>query len=99
MGARQTFKCNKCEYTAIISGGTDRGMYSKTETFHCLNCKEVVDVMVEYIEGRKKGLLPIIQCPICNSERFLVKWDVKLKPCPKCNGKLEPTGENIIYWD
>lgn len=99
MGQRWTYQCKKCGYSTLVSGGQDVGMMIKTDTFICLKCKEVVDVVIEYRTGEKFKKLNAGKCPLCHSKKHLVKWDTQLRPCPKCGGKLEKTSGTHLLWD
>jgi len=99
MGAKYTFKCNKCDYSTLISGQPDFGMIVKTNTYICTKCKEVVDVAIGYTTGRKVKDKYIGKCPICNSDKHLIEWDNKKRPCPKCDGVLERSKGKDMLWD
>ena len=49
----QTFKwyCEKCDYSALVSGGTDRGFYSFKNTYICSNCETIMDLSLEVSEN------------------------------------------------
>lgn len=49
----QTFKwyCEKCNYSALVSGGTDRGFYSFKNTYICSNCEIIMDLSLEVSEN------------------------------------------------
>jgi len=44
MGTAYTFKCNKCDYEVLTSGGLDLGMIAVVDTYISKSCKEIVDV-------------------------------------------------------
>lgn len=99
MGTRYTYQCNKCGYSAFISGRPDAGMIVKTNTFLCQKCKDVVDVVVEYREHVKRDKSDIGKCPKCKSSENLKRWNKKKRPCPKCDGTLQilPDAEMLCY--
>lgn len=99
MGTKNTYKCNKCDYSAHISCGVDQGMKVKTVSLLCEKCEEVVDVVTEYWTDYKPDVSTVGKCPKCNSSKHLKQWDNKKRPCPKCNGKLENSNEFITMWD
>jgi len=99
MGTLESYSCNKCDYSADISGGPDMGMLVKTDTFICLNCNEVVDVVTEYCIDETPDESSIGKCPECNSSKYLKKWDNKKRPCPKCDGKLKKSFIRMTEWD
>ena len=106
------FKCNKCGYQVMSSGGHDYGMLAVTDTYLCKSCKEIVDVCVgesgetyskeEVLLKKSKSEtdLDFYICPKCGSDKNLVKWNKSKRPCPKCDGKMEKdTNGEIIMWD
>jgi len=108
MGALRTYKCNKCGYSALVSGGRDRGFIVFTNTLICLGCKEIVDVIVDMekstqinnISDNSESSDYLYRCPLCNKKSNLVPWDSKQRPCPKCNGKMEVDEEGeFLDWD
>ena len=99
MGIKRTYKCKKCGYTALVSGGPDVGMLVRTDTFVCLKCKELVDVAVGYTPNSPLKIANRGKCPICNSKKHLAKWDTQLRPCPKCGEKLEEIPGKEVLWD
>jgi len=111
MGTRYLFKCKKCGYQVMSSGGKDYGMLAVVDTYVCKSCKEIVDVCIgEYGETYKKGEVQIkkrssfdldfYKCPECGSDNNLVRWNKIKRPCPKCDGQMvkDIAGE-IIMWD
>ena len=99
MGRKITYKCNKCDYSALISCGVDRGFTVKTNTMLCEKCKKIVDVVTEYWTDVKLDEDIIDKCPECNSGKYLKQWDNKKRPCPKCNGVLEEGNGVSMLWD
>lgn len=100
MGTLKTYQCNKCNYSAHISGGPDEGMLIKTNSMLCEQCNEVVDVVTEYWTEIKPLNSDIGICPKCDSSEHLKKWNNKKRPCPKCDGVLEEDLEEwITMWD
>lgn len=45
MGMLYDFTCGGCGYAATASGGMDRGADVVCVTVHCLNCRELMDVL------------------------------------------------------
>ena len=101
MGSSFEFKCDKCGYSACVSGGPDRGMVAYVETMVCLDCKELVDVLVA-IEGRDGPVRDpsreedFDRCPQCGG-KSVTSWP-KGRPCPKCGGPVA-RGEEVLHWD
>ena len=80
------YKCKKCGYSINAHPkGHDTIMSGELFTYHCEDCKEIVDVCYVYGEKPEK-----IVCPECGSEN-LKKWNPKKGKCPKCEGKMEKT--------
>ena len=112
MGIKNTYKCNKCNYTVLTSAGKDRGFIAVVDTFICKRCNNIVVVCVGeegetykrrdvlFKRMKTKHKLDFFSCPICSSKTDLVKWKTRLRPCPKCDGKMEfdSEGEQIL-WD
>jgi Zn finger protein HypA/HybF involved in hydrogenase expression len=112
MWKRYTFKCNKCAYEVMTSGGYDYGMLAVTDTYICSTCKKIVDVTFgEY--GKTYNIGEVLQkknnsktdlnfytCPDCGSETNLIKWSDIKRPCPRCDGIMEMDyfGETLL-WD
>lgn len=46
MGARYQLDCKKYNYKTESSCGLDSGMVATVETHICLDCREIIDVLV-----------------------------------------------------
>lgn len=112
MGQKFSYKCDKCGYSVITSAGHDVGMLAVTDTYICNLCKKIVDVTVgvygetflnEEISLKKlnkKYDIEFYTCPECGSKTDLIEWDIRKKPCPKCDGKMrKDKEESEILWD
>ena len=111
MGTKYNFKCNKCGYSVVTSGGHDFGMMAVTNTYICKNCKKIVDVIVgEYgvtltkeaaIDKKKKNEIDLnfYSCPECGSDKHLINWDITKRVCPKCDGYMNEDLSVKILWD
>ncbi|MBN1185876.1 MAG: hypothetical protein JXB49_26585 [Bacteroidales bacterium] len=112
MGTRYLFKCEKCGYQVSTSGGKDYGWHATIDTYICKSCKEIVDICVgEYGETyakeeaqfkKQSGIeLDFYKCPECGSDKNLVKWDKRKRPCPKCGGRMVIRDDfiEITNWD
>lgn len=101
MGIRKTYKCNKCSYSAEISGGVDRGFTVKTNTMLCEQCKEVIDVITHTNDIYNwEDESDIGKCENCNSSIYLKEWDNEKRPCPRCSGKLDVDKNGMyVMWD
>lgn len=71
-----------CAHDMIVSGE----LYS----FHCEDCKEIVDVLYPYGKKPEKSV-----CPECGSEN-LKKWNPKTGKCPKCGGEMKKTDITLL---
>lgn len=112
MGTSFTYKCNKCSYKVLTSGKLDYGMLAVVDTYVCNACRAIVDVFIgengktftkEEIVLKKiksENDLDFYKCPECSSDTNLLKWNIRKRPCPKCDGKMDKdiNGE-IILWD
>ena len=112
MGTTYTFKCNKCGYEVMTSGGHDYGMLAVLDTYVCKSCNSIVDVCVgehgktytkeEVLRNKEKSGFDIefYVCPDCGSGEDLVKWSKWKRPCPKCDGKMENDAQSgLMMWD
>lgn len=112
MGHVKTYGCNHCSYSVLTSAGLDWGMFAVTDTYICRSCIDLVEVTVgKYGKVIKKQDIPkatandefditYYVCPKCGSDKHLIKWSVKNRPCPKCTGRMfeDPEGESML-WD
>jgi len=101
MGTLFEFRCNKCDYTAEVSGGKDCGMVAVVRTMVCRNCRELVDVTIgrrgrEGLTGDADYDRGIGICPRCNGAE-VTSWG-RSRPCPRCDGKMRK-GESTVLWD
>ncbi len=106
MGHSFNYKCSKCGYSARSCGGLDYGMNAVLETYICVDCNELVDVLVgecgiKYPEEtlKPKQKKEFYLCEECRGKNIL-KWDIRKKPCPKCKGrmKIDPHAATVL-WD
>jgi len=63
MGRCYAYTCSKCEYTAKVSGAEDRGMDVFTRTIHCLDCRDLFDVVSHARQTRPAGLSKTLKTP------------------------------------
>lgn len=101
MGSGFQFKCAKCGYEAMVSGGLDCGMVAVVRTMLCDDCRELVDVLTgaygqEGKTGDPKLDTDLGRCPECNGTN-VSEWPKK-RPCPKCDGKMRKLGLEMM-WD
>lgn len=81
------YKCNACGYTAQAWDAPDKAPIATVDTRHCLGCKCLVEVPIEFHGGGLIGDPDVVpsflnRCPDCNSTN-VQPWDTK-HPCPKC---------------
>jgi hypothetical protein len=83
-----TYQCNNCNYEICSWSGP--GFYVEKEAMLCVDCKEIVDVLVKilplgYQEGKgNPGMLDI--CPLCKGKNLKKIGDAVM--CPKCGSKM-----------
>jgi|UniRef100_A0A7C3WLQ0 uncharacterized paraquat-inducible protein A len=99
MGQLFEFGCDNCGYQAEVSGGEDAGYLIVTRTMICLDCKEVVDVVVgESQQGSWGSDTKLHCCPRCRGLR-VVPWP-KSRPCPRCGGTMKKLDtRRVCFWD
>jgi rubrerythrin len=62
--------------------------------------KDQVSGMVRMKIRRPEPDQKFFICPECGSDDKLIKWDEIGKPCPVCNGSMEPDGSGMsVLWD
>jgi len=81
------YKCNACGYSADVWDGPDAALIATVDTRHCLGCKNLVEVPIEFHGGGLIGNQDaepsfLNRCPDCNSTN-VKPWDAK-HSCPKC---------------
>ena len=107
MGFKQSFICPICNYEAFTSAGSDRGFRIWTNTYICLDCKTINDLVIE------KGGFKLIsqdgptpdtiredqECDDCAGNNFEL-WDERKRPCPKCGSEMKPDPNGMrMNWD
>jgi len=81
------YKCKACGYTAKVWDAPDKAPIATVDTRHCLGCKSLVEVPIEFHVGMfvdDPDVVPsfLNRCPDCNSSN-VKPWDAK-HSCPKC---------------
>ena len=87
MSTTSKYICNVCGYSAEVWDAPDAAPFATVDTRHCLGCKSLVEVPIEFHAG---GLIDahdsqpdfLNRCPDCDSYN-VVPWDAK-HTCPKC---------------
>ncbi len=102
MGIKFEYSCQKCSYTAEVSGGRDVGMVATTRTMTCDKCKTVSDVCIgrfgkEGPSGDPAYDKRLNRCPECHS-RSIQPWP-RQHPCPKCGTRMTKKRNSFIMWD
>lgn len=99
MGSQSQFTC-KCGYETQVSGGEDVGFSVRTCTMTCIDCQEVVDIIIGPpmpdmpLNDELKDLVG--KCPICKNTN-LTQWPIS-HPCPRCTEPMQNEGV-VILWD
>ncbi len=102
MGSIYRFRCPGCDYMAEVSGGRDAGMVAVVKTMTCLNCKELVDVLIgRYGEAGPTGDPEYDKdlniCPRCGGHNIR-PWP-RYYPCPRCKEYMIKEHGIICLWD
>jgi len=87
LSTKSKYKCHYCGYTAQVWDAPDKSPITTVDTRHCLGCKSLVEVPIEFhggglIEGPDVVPSFLNRCPDCNSSN-VKPWDAK-HSCPKC---------------
>ncbi len=96
MSWKKKYRCSACGYTSEVYEG--RGLFRQQITaVSCPDCHTIQQLVVGGIIGdvapsfnSEVGRL----CLHCGSDRIRI-WDKKT--CPKCGGRMEPTGEKEFW--
>jgi len=107
MGTKRSMICPICNYEVFTSAGPDRGFRTWTNTYSCVDCKTIMDLVIVRGEFRLTSqggpepdkIREDQKCENCEGTNFEL-WDSVNKPCPKCGTKLkiDPNGM-IMNWD
>jgi len=80
MGESSTYRCPNCGYSATVAGGRDCGFETVVETISSSDCRELYDAEAEekardvlMDDGRVRGNLTGIQCPVSEKHSFM-RW-------------------------
>ena len=87
MSTLKTYSCHSCGYTAKVWDAPDKGIIATVDTRHCLGCKSLVEVPIEFHGGMlidDPDVTPsfLNRCPDCDSTN-VKPWGAK-RVCPKC---------------
>jgi len=90
------YKCHACGYTAEVWDAPDKAPIATVDTRHCLGCKSLVEVPIEFHGGMfvdDPDVTPsfLNRCPDCNSSN-VVPWIVR-DGCPKCGEHMTIAGQ------
>ncbi len=96
MAWKKKYKCLQCGYEVEVYDG--KGLFGQHITaMTCPDCKTIQNIVVGGVIGdvapsfnTEVGRL----CLRCGSEKITI-WDKHT--CPKCGGKMEPTGEQEFW--
>lgn len=115
MGKCFTFKCPKCQYSAMVSGGEDCGEVIWTQTILCLDCLEVMDAVAAVRRGSggeaeyaadligevDEEASAVLVRIRCNKDRNH-RWRAWNEPdtCPKCGTLMVRNPSGpVTLWD
>lgn len=102
MGSIFRFICPHCNYSADVSGGLDGGMIAMTRTMTCVDCMELVDVLVGQCgkigpSGNPDYDMDLDICPKCKGHN-IYRWPI-YHPCPRCHEYMTKDDQLLILWD
>lgn len=93
---KKIFRCQECGYETEIYEG--RGfMGQHIEAMSCPDCRNIVPLVVGGVIGDAAPSFNSLVgrlCLRCGSDR-IHRWD--MHTCPKCGGKMQPTGEEEFW--
>jgi predicted nucleic acid-binding Zn ribbon protein len=95
------YKCHSCGYTADVWDAPDRAPIATVDTRHCLGCKSLVEVPIEFHGGgliEDPDVVPsfLNRCPDCNSANVHC-WDA-MHACPRCGEQMNDSGSSSIFF-
>jgi len=87
LSSTSKYKCHSCGYSKNVWDAPDAAPIATVDTRHCLGCKSLVEVPVEFHGGALIGDQEaepdfLNRCPECDSLNTR-DWDAK-HSCPKC---------------
>ena len=87
ISTQSKYICHSCGYSADVWDKPDEALIATVDTRHCLGCKSLVEVPIEFHGGLlldDPDVIPSFmnRCPDCNSSNVKT-WNVK-DGCPKC---------------
>ena len=94
-----TYKCSSCGYSAGVWEAPDKAPIATVDTRHCLGCKALVEVPIEFnagalIDDQDSNLHFLNRCPNCDSSN-VQPWHIK-HPCPKCGEHMTKYGNGSL---
>ena len=96
MSQKKIFRCQDCGYEKEVYEG--RGfMGQHNEAMSCPDCRNIVPLGVGGVIGDAAPSFNSLVgrlCLRCGSDR-IHRWD--MHTCPKCGGKMQPTGLVALY--
>jgi len=101
MAIQYEFTCPDCDYSDFVCGCGGVGMHAVWETMTCLDCRELVDVLVGQLgqrgpSGDKEWDRDLGVCLECRGKNLSI-W-THPGPCPRCGSILEK-GDNELMVD
>ena len=96
MSNTSKYNCNACGYSAEVWDAPDKAPIATVDTRHCLGCKSLVEVPIEFHGGgliADSDVVPsfLNRCPDCDSSN-VVPWKVA-DGCPKCGEHMTKTAQ------
>ena len=96
MSNTSKYNCNACGYSAEVWNAPDKAPIATVDTRHCLGCKSLVEVPIEFHGGgliADSDVVPsfLNRCPDCDSSN-VVPWKVA-DGCPKCGEHMTKTAQ------
>ena len=97
MGSAYSYKCtnSECGYETTISGGKDFGFCGEVESMVCLDCKELMNVLIAPAP-KLKPIEP--RCDECKGQNLKKFYSGRTR-CPKCGSRLKKDPNSDIRWD
>jgi rubrerythrin len=99
LGTTSKYKCSACGYSAEVWDAPGRAPIATVDTRHCLGCKSLVEVPIEFHGGMfvdDPDIIPsfLNRCPDCNSTHLQL-WDAK-HSCPRCGEHMTTLNGEVL---
>ena len=100
MGSLVQYDCTNpaCGFSVQFSAGEGEGFRIKVRSMTCLDCRELVDVVIGE-RGKTFEPDPVeSQCPECGSKKLKTFYPGRTR-CPKCRSRLKENQQFLGNWD